>query len=123
MRWGRIIVGGFIAEVLLMVVAVPVFSIGGQSMLNWTAVIGSTVTSFIAALWVARRAESSVVLHGALTGLTAALIYIALMAASGQAQPPIYWVAHALKVVGGAAGGSLIARRTSTPSRVARASL
>jgi putative membrane protein (TIGR04086 family) len=119
MRWGRIIVGGFLAEVILMIVAVPVFSVGGQGMLDWTAVIGSVVTSFLAALWVARRVGSRLVLHGALTGLTAALIYIVLMAATGQAQPLICWIAHGLKVAGGAVGG-LIAALSSARS-VARA--
>jgi putative membrane protein (TIGR04086 family) len=68
---------------------------------------------------VARRAESRFALHGALTGLTAALIYIVLIVASGQTQPLIYWLAHGLKIVGGAAGG-LIARRLANSAIMAR---
>jgi putative membrane protein (TIGR04086 family) len=121
MRWGRIIVGAFIAEVLLIIVAVPIFSIGGQTMLDWTAVIGSAVTSFVAAMWVCRRVESRFVLHGALTGFTAAVIYVALIVASGQTQPLIYWVAHGLKIVGGAAGGLLAAQRIANAAVVTHA--
>jgi putative membrane protein (TIGR04086 family) len=120
MRWGRIIAGGLIAELMLFVVAVPVFSIGGQTMLDWVAVIGSAVTAFLAGRWVARRLESRFALHGALSGLTAALIYIALMVATGQTQPLIYWLAHLLKVAGGAAGAALGARR-ATAQPAARA--
>lgn len=111
MRWGRIVAGGFLAEVVLIVVAIPSLAFGNQTILNWVAVIGSAVTSFGAAIWVARRVDSRFVMHGALTGLTAALIYIALIVASGQTQPLIYWVAHGFKVAGGAAGGIVAARR------------
>jgi putative membrane protein (TIGR04086 family) len=125
MRWGRIIVGGLLAEVILIVVAIPALALAGQTILNWTAVIGSAVTSFIAALWVCKRLESRFALSGALTGMTAMLIYLALLAATGQlqAQPGIYWVAHALKILGGAAGGMFAARRITSAGGVARASV
>ena len=50
MRWRRIIAGGFLAEVALLVVAIPTLAFGNQSILNWVAVIGSAVTSFGAAI-------------------------------------------------------------------------
>ncbi len=53
----------------------------------------------------ARRVDARFIVHGALTGLAAALIYIALIVASGQTQPLIYWVAHGFKIIGDAAGG------------------
>ena len=119
MRWGRIVVGGFLAEVALIVVAIPSLAFGDQNILNWVAVIGSAVTSGGAAIWVARRVDSRFVLHGALTGLTAALIYIALIDVTGQTQPLIYWVAHGFKIVGGAAGGMFAARRMANARTVA----
>ena len=119
MRWRRIIAGGFLAEVALIVVAIPSLAFGNQNILNWVAVIGSAVTSCVAAIWVVRRIDSRFVVHGALTGLTAALIYIALIVASGQTQPLIYWVAHGFKIVGGVAGGMYVARRMSLTSLAA----
>jgi hypothetical protein len=50
MRWGRIIAGGFIAEVMLIIVAMPALFVGGQTLVNWVAVIGSAVTSGLAAM-------------------------------------------------------------------------
>ena len=123
MRWGRIIVGGFLAELVLIVVAIPSLAFGNQTILNWVAVIGSAVTSCGAAVWVTRRVDSRFILHGALTGVTAALIYIALIVASGQTQPLIYWVAHGFKIVGGAAGGMFAARRMTSAGATARVSI
>ena len=38
MRWGRILAGGFLAEVVLIVVAIPSLAFGNQTILNWVAV-------------------------------------------------------------------------------------
>lgn len=111
MRWGRAIAGGFIAEAMLIVAVIPGAVLGSQELVTWTAAIGAPVTTFLAALWVSRRLESRFVLHGTLAGLTAMLIYLIPVLAGGVAQPLIYWVAHALKVAGGTAGGFVAAQR------------
>ena len=123
MRWGRIVAGGFLAELVLIVLAIPAIMSGNQTVLNWVAVIGSGITSFAGALWVTRRLDSRFALHGALTGLTAALVYIALIVASGQTQPWIYWVAHGFKILGGLTGGVVMARRMVGANGAARASV
>ena len=51
------------------------------------------------------------------------LIYLVPVIASGQTQPAVYWVAHGLKVLGGAAGGMFMARRAAGAIGVARASV
>jgi putative membrane protein (TIGR04086 family) len=118
MRWGRILAGGFLAELALVIAVLPGFFLNNQTLVIWIAVIGSPVTTFLAALWVARRLDSRFVLHGALAGAVAMLIYLALLAAAGQiqAQPPIYWLAHGLKILGGAAGGAVAAGRPARTS-------
>lgn len=123
MRWGRAIAGGFIAEAVLLIAVIPGFALDSAPIVTWTAVIGSAVTTFLASLWVAKRVESRFVLHGVIVGLTAALIYLAMVSASGATQPFIYWVAHGLKLVGGAAGGWFSARRMASASGIARASV
>jgi putative membrane protein (TIGR04086 family) len=123
MRWGRAIVGGFLAEALLIVVVVPGAVAGSETAVTWSAVIGSPVMTFLAALWVSRRLESRFVLHGTVVGLTATLIYLIPILAGGVEQPMVYWVAHGLKVAGGAAGGWFAARRMASAPRVARASV
>jgi hypothetical protein len=108
-HWGRVALGGFFAELAVFTIVFPVRSLFGQSAFLASILIASVVMPFLLALWVARRIESLFALHGALVGLVAALIYLLL--AWGQPQPPLYKIAHGLKVVGGALGGFLASRR------------
>ncbi|HXN72117.1 MAG TPA: hypothetical protein VN861_06150 [Candidatus Acidoferrales bacterium] len=102
-RWGRILLGGLLAEVALILAIVPLgLRIGGNFM-NYTAPPGSFITCLLAALWVCWRIESRFILHGTLVGVVAALIYVALTRA--RPEPFAYIVAHVLKLVGGACGG------------------
>jgi putative membrane protein (TIGR04086 family) len=111
MRWGRIVVGGLLAEVALILAIVPLGLRLGESFLHYTAPPGSFVTCFLGALWVGRGVRSRFVLHGVLVGVVAALIYVGLTRA--QPEPPVYIVAHGLKLAGGACGGFVAARRQS----------
>lgn len=115
-HWGRVALGGFLAELMVFAIVFPVRSLFGQRAFLASIVIASAVMPFLFALWVARRIESLFTLHGALVGLVAALIYLVL--AWGQPQPLLYKIAHGLKVVGGALGGLLASRRKPT-SRIA----
>lgn len=109
MHWGRIVVGGALAEVALILAIVPLGLRLGESFLHYTAPPGSFVTCFVGALWVGRRVRSRFVLHGALVGVVAAVIYVGLTGA--KPEPLAYVVAHGLKVLGGACGGFVTARR------------
>jgi putative membrane protein (TIGR04086 family) len=110
-HWGRILLGGLLAEVALILAIVPLRSHLGDNFMHYTAPPGSFVTCFLAALWVCRRIDSHFVLHGTLVGAVAALIYVALTRA--QPEPFAYVVAHALKLAGGARGGLVAQRRRS----------
>ena len=103
LRWGRVLVGGFLAELLVFAVVFPVLYLFGQRAFLASILIASAVMPFILAIWVGRRIESHFVLHGALVGLVAALFYVGL--AWGQPQPLLYKIAHGLKIVRGLAGG------------------
>ena len=109
LRWGRVLVGGFLAELLVFAIVFPVLYLFGQQAFLASVLIASAMMPFIFAIWVGRRVESRFVLHGALVGLVAALIYMGL--AWGQSQPLLYKIAHVLKVAGGAAGGVVASRR------------
>ena len=106
-RWGLALLGGFLAEVGIFAVMPIALQFGSQAPLY---VIPPTclVMTFVFGYWVARRAGSRFVLHGALVGVVAALIYIGLTL--GRTLPWAYVVSHFLKVFGGMAGG-FIARR------------
>jgi hypothetical protein len=121
MRWGRAVVGGVLAEAMLIVVVAPGGIMGNEAVVTWSAVIGAPIVTFLAALWVCRGIGSQFVLDGTLTGLAAMLIYLIPVLAGGIAQPLVYWVAHGLKVGGGAAGGMFVARRVANTGPVVRA--
>jgi putative membrane protein (TIGR04086 family) len=110
-HWGRIVLGGLLAEVALIVAIVPLGMRLGDTFLHYTAPPGSFVTCLLGALWVGRRIESRFILHGTLVGVVAALIYVGLTRA--QPEPFAYILAHALKLVGGACGGFIAQRRRS----------
>ena len=80
----------------------------GQRSLLYTAQVASLVACFLLAWWVARGVGSRFVLHGALIGIVATLVYLALTRA--QPEPFAYVVAHVLKILGGAAGGFVAGR-------------
>jgi putative membrane protein (TIGR04086 family) len=110
-HWGRILIGGLLAEVALILAIVPLGLRLGDNFLHYTAPPGSFVMCFLGALWVCRRIESHFLLHGILVGVVAALIYVGLTRA--QSEPFAYIVAHVLKLVGGACGGYVAQRRRS----------
>src|SRR5713101_7848700 len=115
-HWGRILLGGLLAEVTLILAIVPLGLRLGDNFLHYTAPPGSFVVCLLGALWVCRRIESHFILHGTLVGVVAALIYVGLTRA--QPEPFAYIVAHALKLVGGACGGFIALRRRSpSPSQ------
>jgi putative membrane protein (TIGR04086 family) len=112
-QWARILLGGLLAEVALILAIVPLGLRLGDNFLHYTAPPGSFITCFLGALWVCRRIESRFILHGTLVGVVAALFYVALTRA--QPEPLAYVVAHALKLAGGACGG-WVAERLRLPS-------
>jgi hypothetical protein len=108
-HWGRVLLGGFLAELLVFAIVFPTKYLFGQQAFLASILIASALLPFLFALWVARRISSRFVLHGTLVGVVAALIYLGL--AWRQPQPLLYKIAHGLKLVGGAAGGLVASRR------------
>jgi hypothetical protein len=128
LRWGRIALGGFLAELLLIVAVIPLQLAGsGQGALTTLAVAGSFVVFIPVAWWLGRRLAQPV-LHGVLMGAFAAAVYTLLYVAGQMFDPSVppmpllYYVAHALKLAGGAVGGWLAQRSAAiaaaTPARV-----
>jgi hypothetical protein len=122
MGWLRAILGGLLAEMLVLVMILPVAYAVGFDLsagdpasvppaLNAAIVVASFVAPLLLTQWVARRLTSQFVLHGFLVGFTAFVIYMIPMTLSGESQPLIYWIAHAMKILGGLAGGLLAALR------------
>ena len=122
MNWMRAIVGGVLAEVLLVVVLMPVVFLFYDFEILQTPdnlpfaiafliVAGSFLAPALLTQWVAKRASSRLVLHGLLVGFTAFVVYATPLMLAGEHQPPLYWFAHAMKILGGLTGGFVAARR------------
>ena len=77
------------------------------------ALVSSFVMVFVFTLWLGRRIASGFVLHGILVGVVAMLLFVALnLGLNGTLEePPLYWVAHGLKILGGLTGGLVAERR------------
>ena len=116
LRWGRIVLGGFLGELLLIVPVIPLRAAGAaEGTVTALAVAGSFIAFVPVAWWLGRRLARPV-LHGLLMGAFAAAVYTALFVAGRTfdptvpAMPLLYYVAHAMKLAGGALGGWLAQR-------------
>jgi putative membrane protein (TIGR04086 family) len=108
-RWGWILLGGFLAELAIFITAIPLSLLIGQQSLLYSAPAASFIAAFVFGIWVGRKAPQRRVLHGTLVGVAAMLIYVALTL--GQPEPLAYVIAHGLKVLGGCAGGFVALKR------------
>jgi hypothetical protein len=112
-QWGRILLAAFLMEVVLFAIAVPLFLSGAGNTLVYVVPPAALIVTFAITLWLGRRIQSRLVLHGVLIGIAGTLMYIALTRAGSE--PWQYLVAHVLKVVGGAAAGLVLVRRKAAP--------
>ena len=111
-HWGRVWIGGFLAEVGIFAVFIPAVLLFGEEPARYTVPPAAFVMTFLFAVWVGRGIESRFVLHGILVGVVATLLYVGLTLA--QPEPLLYIVAHGLKILGGAAGARVAGKRKST---------
>jgi putative membrane protein (TIGR04086 family) len=109
------LLGGFLAELAIFVLVIPLSLLVGQQSLLYSAPPASFAAAFAFGLWVARKAQQRRVLHGTLVGVVAMLIYFGITL--GRPEPIAYVIAHVLKVFGGAVGG-LAASKLGIPNAV-----
>ena len=125
MNLKRALAGGILAELLVAVLFAPVAAVYGTegTPINVAVVVLSFIAPLVLALWVAKKVPTREIAHGALVGFIAFAFYEALIVLGpmiGRAlggnppegsQPPIYWVAHAMKILGGTTGGFIAMKR------------
>jgi hypothetical protein len=114
-QWGRVLLAAFVMELILIAIAIPLFLSGAGRVLVYVIPPAAFIATFAVTVWLGRKIKSNLVLHGVLIGVVGTLMYIALTRA--QPEPWQYWLAHALKVLGGAAGGMVLARRQAAGNR------
>jgi len=108
-RWGLVIAGALLAEVGIAALVFPVrFLVSEEAFVSSVAPACLAMTIAFG-FWAGARARVKPVIHGALVGVVAALVYIVLTI--GQTLPPEFVISHFVKVAGGLAGGGLAAWR------------
>ena len=128
LRWGRIIAGAFLLELLLLVTLVPIglaFGMPGvPGATDYTVFfiavpIGAFLGGVAAGAWVSRPLAANRALHGLLTGVGATLIYLGLcMTQPGSIAgviagygPTLFWASQALRIAGPIVGAKWRPRR------------
>lgn len=126
LRWWRALAAAIVGEVVLILVAIPIYSAMPQAeamqVLNLVVPPASFVVFVGAGHWSARPVPGNAVAQGALAGLIAVAAYVALgfvasLFVKGTSVTdgftPAYLAAHALKITGGAIGGWWVSRKAA----------
>jgi hypothetical protein len=108
-HWGRILLAAFLMELALLAIAIPLNMRGERQVALYVIPPAALIVTYAFTVWLGKGIASKLVLHGALIGIAGTLMYVALTRA--KPEPWQYVLANALKVVGGAAGGWVVARR------------
>ena len=124
MRWGWILLAGFLAESVSVAFLVGLRYWHGGSVRSELSPLGNAtfevelfVVTALFGWWAARKATSWPLLHGALVGVVTILIYEIL--AYGQPVPhnAEYFFLHGMKLVAGAVGGFIAGWQASARTR------
>jgi hypothetical protein len=118
-RWGRILLGGFLVEVVLIVMTAPVFIFMGTQTMMAIVSPALFLVDLLFAYWVARKAQAHFLLHGLLVGVVATAIYTALVLAQFGSLTPViemygtimFVTANAARFLGAGIGGVLAKTR------------
>lgn len=108
-HWGRILLAALLVELVLLAIALPLNMRGARQIALYTIPPASLIATYAFTVWLCKGIASKLVLHGALIGVAGTLMYVALT--RGRPEPWQYVLANALKIVGGAAGGWVLAHR------------
>ncbi|HEV7967159.1 MAG TPA: hypothetical protein VGP19_06310 [Candidatus Acidoferrales bacterium] len=108
-QWGRVLLAAFLMELVLFAIAIPLNLSGARRVALYAVPPAALVATFFVTVWLGRAIGSKFVLHGVLIGVVGTLMYIGLTRA--RPEPWQYLVANALKIVGGASAGVVLARR------------
>jgi hypothetical protein len=114
-QWGRILLVAFLMELVLFAIAVPLNLNGARRVALYVVPPAALIATFAFTVWLGGGIRSRFVMHGVLIGVVGTLIYVGLT--RGAPEPWQYLVANALKVVGGVAGGMVLARRRTATSQ------
>jgi hypothetical protein len=124
-QWLRVLLGGFLIEVVLAVVLLGGFAAAGIDLTKgittgMATVIGAGcfLAGFVVVLWLGRGVVNNVVLHGFLIGLVATILYVGSIAGAGQWSATVagygaatFAIVNGLRIVGALLGGVMCERQ------------
>ena len=118
-RWGRIIAGAFLLELVLIIVLVPPLVLLGPEKVTPFASPAVFIFGFLVAWWILQKVPQRRVLHGALIGILATAIYLLLSLANPDGLSsvvamygvPMFIIGNGLRIVGCIVGGYALDRR------------
>jgi putative membrane protein (TIGR04086 family) len=120
--WGRVILYGILVEAVLTAIFIAGLAAGVMSpgMTTALALVGSFLLPLLFAASLGTRLQARFALHGMLIGAIAFAVFMTMsmigrfFQPDAPGQPIAYWIAHALKLVGGGLGGAIASRRRKT---------
>ena len=113
LRWGWIVGGAVILEVGLIILFIPMLRFMDISRLAPFAGIGTFGLGFLVSWWIVRKVPGRRLLHGALIGILATIIYVGLCMTNPDGGiaavitiygPVLFVVGNGLRIVGTIAG-------------------
>ena len=120
-RWARILGGAFLLELVLIIVLVPPLQILGPERVIPFVSPAVVVFGFAVTWWILRKVSHRLVLHAALIGILATVIYILLCLANPDGIQSViamyglfgFILGNGLRIVGCILAGYALQRRTS----------
>ena len=131
-RWGRIVIGAVLLEAVLIVAAIPLLGFvanplapgaqnasGDYTIFFVSVTVACFVVGALAGWWVARPLSSQFILHGALTGIVATAIYLAICSIPPTTIPAVvaaygpfwFFLANGLRIIGATLGSAYHGRK------------
>jgi hypothetical protein len=123
-RWIRVLLGGFLIEVVLGVVLIGGFAAAGVDLADDISALSAVIIgvgcfagAFTVVLVMGRGIASRLVLHGFLMGLVATILYVGLTVGSGQLPAALaaygaatFVIVNAARIAGAVLGGVVCER-------------
>jgi len=91
-HWGRILIGGFLAEGTVLTFVLANFLFFAPYSSRYAAPSASMLACFLFAFWVGQRVDVNFALHGALVGVVAVVIQIGLTLGHHREWPPVDYI-------------------------------
>jgi hypothetical protein len=134
--WLRVLGGGFLIELVLVVVLIGGFAAAGVDLAKGVSTVsaivigvGCFVGAFVIVAWLARGIEHQRAWNGLLMGVVATLLYVGMVAGAGQMAtalaaygPATFLIVNGMRLLGALLGGITSERPGGAPAEPERAS-